>query len=329
MTERIKWYRTELDKTELKALQQRNDLCGLIQVGGQLFTVGLTGLFCFYSYHHFPIWVTLAAFSIHGSFFSFLSQAAAIHELSHGTPFKTKALNEFFLGLFGFLTWNNPVWFRVSHARHHQNPVHDVLDQEVVLPQIFDWKIFVQTMLFSPTGFVRLVVDMTRKASGQLTTDWAHSLFDDKPKKHKQMIGWARFILLGHIAMVAIFLYIGQWILIPIVAIPLYSNFASFLCSGTQHSGLQGNVPDFRRSCRTILINPFARFWYWNMNYHIEHHMYAAVPFHALPRLHKLMKHDCPEPCRGFVQAWKEIFAIGKRQKADPSYYYDNFSRNK
>ena len=28
------------------------------------------------------------------------------------------------------------------------------------------------------------------------------------------------------------------------------------------------------------------RFWYWHMNFHIEHHMYAAVPCYNLEKLH-------------------------------------------
>lgn len=50
-------------------------------------------------------------------------------------------------------------------------------------------------------------------------------------------------------------------------------------------------VPDFRLSTRTFhIVDPAAsylnpltwpkrivQFWYWHMNYHIEHHMYAAV----------------------------------------------------
>jgi fatty acid desaturase len=33
-----------------------------------------------------------------------LSDHAAIHELSHGTPFKSKELNAFFPGFFSFIT---------------------------------------------------------------------------------------------------------------------------------------------------------------------------------------------------------------------------------
>ena len=35
---------------------------------------------------------------------------------------------------------------------------------------------------------------------------------------------------------------------------------------------------------RTVLMNPVSRFIYWNMNYHVEHHMFPMVPYHALPQ---------------------------------------------
>jgi fatty acid desaturase len=43
-------------------------------------------------------------------------------------------------------------------------------------------------------------------------------------------------------------------------------------------------------------MNPISRFLYWNMNYHVEHHMFPMVPYHALPKLHETIKHDLPAP---------------------------------
>ena len=37
-------------------------------------------------------------------------------------------------------------------------------------------------------------------------------------------------------------------------------------------------------------MNPISRFVYWNMNYHVEHHMFPMVPYHALPALHAEIK---------------------------------------
>ena len=62
----------------------------------------------------------------------------------------------------------------------------------------------------------------------------------------------------------------------------------------TQHAGLAENVLDHRLNCRTVYMNPLHRYLYWNMNYHVEHHMFPLVPYHALPRLHELVKADMP-----------------------------------
>ena len=50
-----------------------------------------------------------------------------------------------------------------------------------------------------------------------------------------------------------------------------------------QHIGLADNVIDHRLNTRTVYMNPITRFIYWNMNYHVEHHMFPMVPYHALP----------------------------------------------
>jgi fatty acid desaturase len=64
----------------------------------------------------------------------------------------------------------------------------------------------------------------------------------------------------------------------------------------TQHAGLEENVLDHRLNSRTVYMNRLHRYLYWNMNYHIEHHMFPLVPYHALPKLHELIKDDLPEP---------------------------------
>ena len=62
---------------------------------------------------------------------------------------------------------------------------------------------------------------------------------------------------------------------------------------------LQDDVPDFCLCTRTVLLNPFVRFLYWHVNYHIEHHMYAAVLCSNLGKLHQAIKRDTPKPARG------------------------------
>jgi len=68
-------------------------------------------------------------------------------------------------------------------------------------------------------------------------------------------------------------------------------------------------------------MNRIHRYLYWNMGYHIEHHMFPLVPYHALPKLHELIKADTPAPYNGLLEAYREIIPALLRQAKDPTYY--------
>ena len=84
---------------------------------------------------------------------------------------------------------------------------------------------------------------------------------------------------------------------------------------------LAENVLDHRLNCRTVYMNPINRYLYWNMNYHVEHHMFPLVPYHNLPKLHELVKADMPTPYNGLLEAYREIIPAVLRQVRDPGYY--------
>jgi fatty acid desaturase len=58
------------------------------------------------------------------------------------------------------------------------------------------------------------------------------------------------------------------------------------------------------------------------MNWHIEHHMYAAVPCYNLRKLNELVADDMPEP-RTLIGAWKEMRQIWRKQEQDQNYQFD------
>ena len=77
-----------------------------------------------------------------------------------------------------------------------------------------------------------------------------------------------------------------------------------------------------RFTTRTMRVNPLLAFFYCNMNYHIEHHMFPSVPFHALGRLHERVKAQMPAPSRGVFGALGEVLATKRRQQADPTHVF-------
>ena len=144
------------------------------------------------------------------------------------------------------------------------------------------------------------------------------------PRSHYQRMCWNSRALL--IAYAAIFI----WALLAQSGLPIlllflprvYGTWLHDLCSRTQHTGLAVDVPDHRLTTRTVLLGPVLRFLYWNMNYHIEHHLYPNVPFHALPKLHAEIKDQLPQPSQGLYGAWCEIWPVLLRQRYEPNYHF-------
>jgi hypothetical protein len=58
------------------------------------------------------------------------------------------------------------------------------------------------------------------------------------------------------------------------------------------------------------------------MQYHVEHHMFPAVPFYNLPRLRKAIEHDLPPAPHGLLATWRELIPILKRQRREPGYFF-------
>ena len=86
-----------------------------------------------------------------------------------------------------------------------------------------------------------------------------------------------------------------------------YGSWLQSIYGHTQHAGLAENVLDHRLNSRTIYMNSINRYLYWNMNYHVEHHMFPLVPYHNLARLHEMVKADMPRPYSSLWDAWREI----------------------
>jgi len=319
---RITWYRTPISREILAALNERSDWKGLAQALGHLGLLVVTGAAAWYAAERLPLPLLLLILYVHGMFFGFLG--AAFHELSHQTVFKTKALHTVFLHLISWLSWSNPVWYWASHQEHHKYTLHPPDDLEVVLPYELTLKSFLRGVLVNPWDFYYRLKMHVRLSLGRTQGQWEEILFPPSAVALRRTVfTWARLSLLGHILVVAVSLYFGWW-LVPVLITfaPFYGGCLLYLCANPQHAGLQDNVADFRLCTRTFLVHPFVQFLYWHMNFHIDHHMYAAVPCYNLSKLHAAIKHDLPHCPVGLVETWKEIITIVKQQQIDPTYQY-------
>ena len=318
----INWYRPQIDREVFRSLNQRSDWKGMLQTLGHLGLLTLTGTCAFYAAAHLPLPVLLLILFLHGTMWAFLLNG--FHELVHNSVFKTRFLNVFFLRIFSFLGAYNHVRFWASHSEHHKYTLHPPDDYEVVFPVKLTFTGFLKSAIVNPWGFYARWKSIIRLSLGKLDDHEARVMFPESDmQKRRELFNWARTQLVGHVLIISVSLYFGLWLVpILITLAPAYGGWLLFLCNTTQHVGLTDNVPDFRLCCRTITLNPLVQFLYWHMNFHIEHHMYAAVPCYNLGKLHRLIKHELPHCPAGLYETWKEIITILKIQETDPEYQY-------
>ena len=336
---KINWYRSPINRAVMSELMRTSDVRGLLQVIPQLLLFAATGTLAYTAYAHISAanWprtvpLLLAALFVHGTFSSFLGSVGPVHELCHKTPFRSKFLNEFFLKLFSLLSWSDYVAYRPSHVKHHQVTVHTDHDGEVTLPRKLNLDsvfYYLGLLTVRPKLLYRRIsalVAATRGhiVDGELNGPWLRRVMPaSNAALHAEHRRWAWTVLLGQAALAATWIAIGHPFLILIVNFgSSYCFWFAALCGIPQHIGLSPNVPDFRLCCRTYTGNPLVGFLYWNMNYHVEHHMFPAVPFYNLPKLRAAIAADLPPAPHGLIATWREILPILRRQDADPSYAF-------
>jgi fatty acid desaturase len=339
-TLRVEWYRCPVSVERLRELNQRSDLQGWLQAGGHLVLVAAAGTLA-YNFWAQGMWVGFAiALYVQGIMGSFFNGVAP-HELGHGTVFRTKWLNKFFLYVFSLFGWWDPFDYAMSHTYHHRYTLHPGGDREVLLPigpgsgvsfilQMLTLRLFLpSTRTYSRGGFISSIIVTAKssfgKAGGTATPSrkWLTALHTDQPAEHRKSMWWSRIQLLFHGAVLVIAIVYSLWVLPLIITVfPFIGNFLIYLVGHPQHCGLRDNVPDFRKCTRSMKLNPVLEFLYWQMSWHTEHHMYAGVPCYNLKKLAREISEDMPEP-RTLTGAWREMYEIAKRQKTDPTYQFD------
>ncbi|MCE9592342.1 MAG: fatty acid desaturase [Planctomycetes bacterium] len=322
----IDWYRCPVERELLKQLSRRSDFKGFVQTLSHLGLMTVVFAGALYA-AHLRLWLAVAPLVfLYGMFTAFMING--VHELGHGTVFRTKLFNELFNRVMAFLNWINFHHFYNSHTRHHAFTLHPPDDLEVTLPiKLFIWHA-VKYGMVNPSHMRWAVTENVRLARGKFSGEWEATILpEDAVEKRRAVMNWSRFVLVGHGlifvgSLAAGFLIDPMWFLVSLMVNfgGCYGGWLQWLCNNTQHVGLQDNVADFRMNCRTFLLSPLPRLLYWHMNYHTEHHMYPTVPCYHLGRLHAAIKHDMPPVSNGLVAVWREIMAILALQAKNPAY---------
>ncbi|HTB83083.1 MAG TPA: NADH:ubiquinone reductase (Na(+)-transporting) subunit F [Candidatus Sulfotelmatobacter sp.] len=310
------WYASPVPKEKMRELLVRRDgpaLRDTLLWFALLIGSGWAG----YELWRMGSWWAAVPFMIYGVLYASTSDSRW-HEAGHGTAFKTDWLNDMLYEIASFMVMRESTVWRWSHTRHHSDTIIVGRDPEISVPRPPSLVQFIINFFALP-GYPKFFRGVMLHCTGRISA--AEKTFLPESEYGKVILR-ARIYVLIYLGVLG--LAIWQRSLLPLMFIGLPTLYGSWLMPVyyyTQHAGLAENVLDHRLNCRTVYMNPVNRYLYWNMNYHVEHHMFPLVPYHNLPKLHELVKPDMPRPYSSIWNAWCEIVPAVLRQVKDPGYF--------
>lgn len=260
-------------------LNRRSDARGALQLLGH---AGLLGLTASGIAATLGTWLMLPAMLLHGVVQ--VALFAGLHETVHYTAFRSRRLNDVVATVIGLVHFLPARFFRRFHTAHHRHTQDPTRDPELAGPKpatTAGYFLYISGFRYWQDRLGELM----RHAAGRVGAAFI-------PPAARQAVVWEARL---HLAIYAIVLIASVaagsaaalyfWLLPAVLGQPFLRLYLL-----AEHTGCIEDPNDMIRNTRTTFATPLVRFLMWNMPYHTEHHVYPAVPFHALPRLHALMR---------------------------------------
>ena len=308
------WYQSAVPRETMRSLLERRDGPAIRDT---ILWFALIFGFGFATYRLWGTWWAIVPYLLYCVLYASTSDSRW-HEAGHGTAFKTDWMNTALYEIASFMVMRESIVWRWSHARHHSDTIVVGRDPEIAVPRPPDVKSIIMSFFnlrVYPKFFGHILLHSIGRMSADEKTYIPQMEF---PKVYSR----ARVYVAVYAVVIALSVYTRS--ILPLMFVGFANLFGTWLLVTyglTQHAGLAENVLDHRLNCRTVYMNPIHRYLYWNMNYHVEHHMFPLVPYHALPKLHAAVKDDCPTPYPSLFSAWREIAPTILRQVKDPAYH--------
>jgi len=240
------------------------------------------------------------ALLVHGLFhFGFFG---LLHESSHRTAFIGRRLNTFGGWVAALSQPMSPALMRAFHFEHHRH-THDISrDPELArLEFMLHWPRHLM-WLATLTGLHLLVARVGWSVFASLVPQgrlWDIVMPFVRPNARLSVAREARILVLIHGALLA-----AAFTITPALLWYYAGMLVGHAYLGTyticEHRGLPAEGSILERT-RSINTTGFLRWLLWNMPYHAEHHAWPAVPWHALPALHKEVRDHLPHKEHGVI----------------------------
>lgn len=207
--------------------------------------------------------------------------AILMHEAIHGNLFRVRWMDRWASVLLGAPAFFSGSAYRVNHLLHHwYNRTEDDPDEFTNLTRnrsLLSAAFYAWGVIGMPVYLIHVPVNALRRGTPR---DRADVLLE---------YGLILALYAGVLAMAirhdALPMLLHGW-LVPATVAAMFGNVRGW----AEHAmTLPGNP---LTQTRTVRSNALVSLLMCNLNYHLEHHLFPAMPWYNLPRLHHLLEED-------------------------------------
>jgi len=279
-----------MDRGTMRSLARRSDARGFIQLAAHLILLALTGVLVWANRGSYRL---LPAIVLHGIVLDFLF--CAQHETTHRTAFASRRVNDAVAWMCGALLLLPREYFRLFHFAHHRFTQDPARDPELAQPPPASFISYLWRASGLPNWYKRLTVTLQHALTGRVPEPFVPAA------KRDSIVREARVLWSWYLAVLALSVAFRRtdaliyWILPAMAGQPFLRLYLL-----SEHTGCAFGSDTYANT-RTTYTNAAVRLLAWQMPFHVEHHAFPAIPFHALKVVNTHVRNRIEVAAPGYV----------------------------
>jgi fatty acid desaturase len=283
-----------------RGLTARSDRKGLTQLALHLGSLSATSVLVALAWP--SSWVFLA-WTVHGCLLVFVF--APLHECTHRTAFRSRWLNDLVAHACGLVLLLPANYFRAFHLAHHAHTQDPLSDPELARAKPSTRASYLRHVSGIPY-IVERVTTIARHACGKVDETFV------SPACVSRVILEARLVIAFCAVLLGISWLLGSWAALVFWLIPLAFGQPMLRLFLLAEHTLCAQGAEVRYNTRTTCCHPLLRRLTWNMSFHLEHHLFPSIPFHALAAAHQRLAGSLPAPAPSYVSFHRSLIGTLK-----------------
>lgn len=291
-----------LTPAQLKELSIRTNAPGIVRSISHYAAIFAVGTIVWQVKTRYGLLWDIPFIALQGYLVAFLFMP--VHEAAHKTVFSNRLLNVV-LGHLSSLAIILPYeYYALFHWDHHrftQDPQRDPELMTATIPSSDTKLAIAYSGIVQLANRIRLL--FRHAITGNATAPWIPE------NKRGLVIREARSYVVVYLMLLLGSTATGSTLLLWTWLVPLFVGqlfLRPYLYA--EHTGCERTRSAYENT-RTTYTGALTKWFTWNMPFHVEHHAYPSVPFHALPRLNETVAHRIVHKGRGYRAVTRETWA--------------------